>query len=118
MSLLFEDLFKRLNSDLKRQADAVLSKANRATQVCVCVRVGADLHNSREGCFASGLRGARKCTLRASQHTGCCDLGLWQQGPVCCTHMHIKLSMQASTHPRPDVRVSPCWVCCSAPQLL
>jgi hypothetical protein len=33
VSLLFEDLFKRLNSDLKRQADAVLSKANRATQV-------------------------------------------------------------------------------------
>lgn len=33
MSLLFEDLFKRLNTDLKRQADATLSKANRATQV-------------------------------------------------------------------------------------
>ena len=33
LSLLFEDLFKRLNSDIKRQADAVLSKANRATQV-------------------------------------------------------------------------------------
>jgi len=26
MSLLFEDLFKRLNSDLKRMADSVLSK--------------------------------------------------------------------------------------------
>jgi len=40
MSLLFEDLFKRLNSDLKRQADAVLSKANRATQfdVAKCIR--------------------------------------------------------------------------------
>ena len=37
MSLLFEDLFKRLNSDLKRQADAILSKANRATQVRVWV---------------------------------------------------------------------------------
>lgn len=30
MSLLFEDLFKRMNSDLKRQADMILSKANRA----------------------------------------------------------------------------------------
>ena len=30
MSLLFEDLFKRFNSDLKRQADMVLSKPNRA----------------------------------------------------------------------------------------
>jgi DNA-directed RNA polymerase III subunit RPC2 len=30
MSLLFEDLFKRFNADIKRQADMVLSKANRA----------------------------------------------------------------------------------------
>ncbi|RYH19425.1 DNA-directed RNA polymerase subunit B [archaeon] len=30
LSLLFEDLFKRFNSDLKRQADMVLSKPNRA----------------------------------------------------------------------------------------
>jgi DNA-directed RNA polymerase III subunit RPC2 len=30
MSLLFEDLFKRFNSDLKRQADMILSKPNRA----------------------------------------------------------------------------------------
>lgn len=30
MSLLFEDLFKRFNSDIKRQADAVLGKPNRA----------------------------------------------------------------------------------------
>ncbi|GAX73919.1 hypothetical protein CEUSTIGMA_g1369.t1 [Chlamydomonas eustigma] len=40
MSLLFEDLFKRLNSDLKRMADATLSKANRSTQfdVAKCIR--------------------------------------------------------------------------------
>ena len=40
MSLLFEDLFKRMNSDLKRMADSVLSKANRATQfdVAKCIR--------------------------------------------------------------------------------
>ena len=31
MSLLFEDLFKRFNSDLKRQADMILSKPNRAS---------------------------------------------------------------------------------------
>ena len=30
LALLFEDCFKRLNADLKRQADAVLSKSNRA----------------------------------------------------------------------------------------
>jgi DNA-directed RNA polymerase III subunit RPC2 len=40
MSLLFEDLFKRLNSDLKRMADSTLSKANRSTQfdVAKCIR--------------------------------------------------------------------------------
>eukprot|EP00877_Chromochloris_zofingiensis_P003786 jgi/Chrzof1/13408/Cz07g31260.t1 len=40
MSLLFEDLFKRLNADLKRQADSVLSKANRASQfdIAKCIR--------------------------------------------------------------------------------
>jgi DNA-directed RNA polymerase III subunit RPC2 len=32
ISLLFEDLFKRFNSDLKRQADMVLSKPSRAQQ--------------------------------------------------------------------------------------
>lgn len=31
MSLLFEDLFKRFNSDLKRQVDMILSKPNRAS---------------------------------------------------------------------------------------
>lgn len=30
MSLLFEDLFKRLNQDIKRAADMTLSKANRS----------------------------------------------------------------------------------------
>ena len=36
----FEDCFKRLNADLKRQADAVLSKSNRATQfdILKCIR--------------------------------------------------------------------------------
>ncbi|KXZ53350.1 hypothetical protein GPECTOR_7g1245 [Gonium pectorale] len=42
MSLLFEDLFKRLNSDIKRQADAVLSKANRATQFDVSKAIRTD----------------------------------------------------------------------------
>lgn len=40
LALLFEDLFKRMNADLKRQADAALSKANRATQfdILKCIR--------------------------------------------------------------------------------
>ncbi|WIA33788.1 hypothetical protein OEZ86_006901 [Tetradesmus obliquus] len=40
MSLLFEDLFKRLNGELKRQADASLAKANRASQfdIAKCIR--------------------------------------------------------------------------------
>eukprot|EP00879_Flechtneria_rotunda_P019173 GHRR01020130.1.p1 GENE.GHRR01020130.1~~GHRR01020130.1.p1 ORF type:complete len:238 (+),score=79.77 GHRR01020130.1:1435-2148(+) len=32
MSLLFEDLFKRMNSEIKRSAEASTSKANRASQ--------------------------------------------------------------------------------------
>lgn len=40
LALLFEDLFKRLNTDLARQAQSVLSKANRATQfdIAKCIR--------------------------------------------------------------------------------
>lgn len=42
MSLLFEDLFKRLCSDLKRQADAILAKANRATQFDIVKYIRTD----------------------------------------------------------------------------
>jgi len=64
MSLLFEDLFKRLNSDLKRQADQTLSKANRAGQVglcvCVCVCVRAHTCVPVHVCnVAEGYRGGR-----------------------------------------------------------
>ncbi|KAL4539453.1 hypothetical protein Ndes2437B_g02173 [Nannochloris sp. 'desiccata'] len=40
LALLFEDLFKRMNSELKRQADSHLSKANRAAQfdIVKCIR--------------------------------------------------------------------------------
>ncbi|GBG88963.1 hypothetical protein CBR_g48573, partial [Chara braunii] len=40
LSLLFEDLFKRMVMDLKRQADMVLMKANRTTQfdIVKCIR--------------------------------------------------------------------------------
>ncbi|KAK3275089.1 DNA-directed RNA polymerase III subunit RPC2 [Cymbomonas tetramitiformis] len=40
LSLLFEDLFKRLCADLKKQADLAFSKANRATQfdIVKCIR--------------------------------------------------------------------------------
>lgn len=40
LGLLFEDLFKRMNAELGRQADAVLSKANRAAQfdIVKCIR--------------------------------------------------------------------------------
>lgn len=40
LALLFEDLFKRMNSELKRQADNHLSKANRAAQfdIVKCIR--------------------------------------------------------------------------------
>eukprot|EP00898_Chlorokybus_atmophyticus_P001524 jgi/Chlat1/2372/Chrsp17S02643 len=55
LSLLFEDLFKRMNADLKRQADAVLSKANRATQfdIIKCIRQDT-LSNGLEHAISSG----------------------------------------------------------------
>lgn len=55
ISLLFEDCFKRLNADLKRQADAVLSKANRATQfdILKCIRQDT-LSNGLEHAISSG----------------------------------------------------------------
>ena len=42
LSLLFEDLFKSFNSDLKRQTDMVLSKPNRAQAYDVIKAVRAD----------------------------------------------------------------------------
>jgi DNA-directed RNA polymerase beta subunit len=33
LALLFEDLFKRMNAELKKQADVELSKSNRSNQV-------------------------------------------------------------------------------------
>ncbi|GFH28944.1 DNA-directed RNA polymerase subunit beta, partial [Haematococcus lacustris] len=42
VALLFEDLFKRLNSDLKRLADAALSKANRASQFDISKSIRTD----------------------------------------------------------------------------
>lgn len=47
MSLLFEDLFKRLNADLKRQADIQMSKQSRASQFDVArqIRAGEERKN-------------------------------------------------------------------------
>ena len=55
LALLFEDCFKRLNADLKRQADAVLSKMNRATQfdILKCIRQDT-LSNGLEHAISSG----------------------------------------------------------------
>eukprot|EP00741_Cyanophora_paradoxa_P012669 tig00020614_g12240.t1 len=46
IALLFEDLFKRFNSDLKRNADQVLTKQNRAQQfdVVKCIRPDTITH--------------------------------------------------------------------------
>lgn len=46
LALLFEDLFKRFNSDLKRQADMVLSKPNRAAafDITKCIRPDTITH--------------------------------------------------------------------------
>ena len=55
LALLFEDLFKRLNSDLKRQADITLSKQNRAApfDVLKCIRPDT-ITNGLEHAISSG----------------------------------------------------------------
>ena len=55
LALLFEDLFKRLNADLKRQADATLSKQNRAApfDVLKCIRQDT-ITNGLEHAISSG----------------------------------------------------------------
>jgi DNA-directed RNA polymerase III subunit RPC2 len=42
LSLLFEDLFKRFNSDLRRAADSILSKPNRAAEFDVLKSIRVD----------------------------------------------------------------------------
>uniref|UniRef100_A0A6U4JF41 DNA-directed RNA polymerase subunit beta n=1 Tax=Phaeomonas parva TaxID=124430 RepID=A0A6U4JF41_9STRA len=42
LSLLFEDLFKRMNADLKRHADSVLSKANRTKPFDIIKNIRTD----------------------------------------------------------------------------
>eukprot|EP00271_Cylindrocystis_brebissonii_P011391 TRINITY_DN2883_c0_g1_i3.p1 TRINITY_DN2883_c0_g1~~TRINITY_DN2883_c0_g1_i3.p1 ORF type:complete len:1136 (+),score=226.28 TRINITY_DN2883_c0_g1_i3:22-3408(+) len=55
LSLLFEDIFKRMNMDLKRHADATLTKANRSTQfdIAKCIRPDT-LTNGLEHAISSG----------------------------------------------------------------
>eukprot|EP00899_Mesostigma_viride_P029397 jgi/Mesvir1/9642/Mv12138-RA.1 len=55
LSLLFEDLFKRMNADLKRQADMTLAKTNRATQfdIVKCIRQDT-ISNGLEHAISSG----------------------------------------------------------------
>ena len=55
LGLLFEDLFKRLNADLKRQADAMLSKAHRAGAFDAAKMLRTDtITAGLEGAIASG----------------------------------------------------------------
>jgi DNA-directed RNA polymerase beta subunit len=55
LALLFEDLLKRLNADLRKQADIALSKANRATQfdIVKCIRQDT-LSHGLEHAISSG----------------------------------------------------------------
>ncbi|CAB9507491.1 polymerase II subunit RPB2 [Seminavis robusta] len=55
MSLLFEDLFKLFNNDLKRQADMVLQKANRAQAFDVVKSIRTDtISNGMINSIATG----------------------------------------------------------------
>ncbi|XP_024402196.1 DNA-directed RNA polymerase III subunit 2 [Physcomitrium patens] len=55
LSLLFEDLFKRMNAELKKSMDATLSKANRSTQFDIIKLIRPDtLTNGLEHAISSG----------------------------------------------------------------
>lgn len=55
LALLFEDLFKRMNAELKRQADTHLSKTNRAASFDIAKCVRTDLISfGLESAIASG----------------------------------------------------------------
>lgn len=59
MSLLFEDLFKRLNADLKRQADIQMSKQSRASQFDVARQIRAG--EERKNGFQNTMLAAAHC---------------------------------------------------------
>eukprot|EP00249_Psilotum_nudum_P005862 c19287_g1_i1 orf=267-2693(+) len=55
LALLFEDLFKRMSTEIKRQMDATLSKANRSTQFDVAKIIRPDmLSQGLEHAISSG----------------------------------------------------------------
>lgn len=90
ISLLFEDLFKRFNQDLKRQADSVLTKQNRASQfdVIKCIRqdtissglanaIQTGLSDCLSGCLSSSDRDLTVLFLVDRQVTGRSSVSVW-----------------------------------------
>lgn len=65
ISLLFEDLFKRFNSELKRNADMVLSKPNRAA----AFDIGELLYEATAACIDESSRKLPPC----HEALLCCD---------------------------------------------
>lgn len=100
ISLLFEDLFKRFNSDIKRQADLVLGKV---TELVWCLVCPTSRYNNRNGngnsptplpftttspierrhsmsCARFGRTPSPTALCRPSPPaTGCCDASRWSE---------------------------------------
>lgn len=90
MSLLFEDLFKRLNSELKRQAEQTLAKANRTSQFDIAKCIRADtITYGLESAISSGnwnikrFRMDRKGVTQVGTHCSDWALSCSEAGQAC-----------------------------------
>lgn len=78
MSLLFEDLFKRLNSELKRQAEQTLAKANRTSQFDIAKCIRADtITYGLESAISSGNWNIKRFRM---DRKGVTQVRVWGEG--------------------------------------
>jgi hypothetical protein len=84
MSLLFEDLFKRLNSELKRQAEQTLAKANRTSQFDIAKCIRADtITYGLESAISSGNWNIKRFRM---DRKGVTQVGAKSPGPTAWLH--------------------------------
>jgi len=83
LSLLFEDLFKRMNAELKKSVDMTLAKANRSTQfdIAKCIRPDT-LSNGLEHAISSGNWAVKRFKM---DRKGCVKAVIY-----CCIRPHDK----------------------------
>jgi hypothetical protein len=86
ISLLFEDLFKRFNTDLKKQVDMILSKPNRASSFDVMKFMRTDTISQVPPCLSplpspyfslSVCLPVRDSTMQSPPGTGFSNVSKW-----------------------------------------